>query len=327
MNQGANDPPSRACEDLRGLAQPKISVITPSLNHGRFLRATIESIASQSYRNFEHIVIDGGSTDETLEILRQYPHIRWISEPEKNIIEAYQKGLALVRGEYVIQCCVSDGFLDPHWFRKCAEVLDQDIETSVVWGFAQYMSEDGGLLNVSYQEFFNDPPPQKQEFLAFWLANGFVLPEGNYCVRADIIKRHFPNEQSEEHFRIHCHVGFMYHLMVQGYCTYFIPVVANFGRSHHDQRGQRLKSIEFPALATYFRDVRDYRRRLLAGAVTHRFRNGRGEPFQEIGPGELWSWRKRIWRHRILRSRVLRLDPYTLVLKIYQRMTEAWRRS
>lgn len=307
-------------DDLREVAQPRISVITPSLNHGRFLRATIESIATQSYRNFEHIVIDGGSTDETLEILRQYPHIRWISEPDKNIVEAYQKGFSLARGEYIIQCAVSDGFLDKHWFHKCVEVLDKDIEASIVWGLAQYMSEQGDLLNVAFQDLFNDPPPQKQEFLGLWLANGFCLPEGNYCVRAEIIKRYFPNEHSGSHFQIHCHLGFMYHFMVQGYCPYFIPVVANFGRTHHDQRGQLLRAVEKPAQATYFRLAREYRRSLLRGTAVHRFRNGCSEIIQEIGPGDLWSWRKKIWRHRILRSRLLRVDPYTLAQKIKKRL-------
>lgn len=314
-------------DDLCEVAQPRISVVTPSLNHGGFLRATIDSIASQSYRNFEHVVIDGGSTDETLEILRQYPHIRWISEPDKHVVEAYQKGLSLARGEYIIQCCVSDGFLDKHWFHKCVEVLDQDIETSVVWGLPQYLSEEGDLLNVAYQEFFNDPAPQKQEFLALWLANGFCLPEGNYCARAGIIKRYFPNEHSESHFQIHCHLGFMYHFMVQGYCPYFIPVVANFGRFHHDQRGQRLRAVEKPAQAKYFRYVKEYRRRFLGGAAVHRFRNGRSEVIQEIGPGDLWSWRKKIWRHRILRSRLLRVDAYTLAQKIKKRIVEVCRVS
>jgi hypothetical protein len=89
----------------------------------------------------------------------------------------------MVRGQYVIQCCVSDGFLDRNWFRKCVDVLEKDDEVSLVWGFGQTMSEEGGLLNVCFQEFFADPPPQKQECLANWLATGFPLPEGNYCVR------------------------------------------------------------------------------------------------------------------------------------------------
>lgn len=306
--------------DLCDLARPRISVITPSLNHGRFLRETIESIAGQSFRNFEHIVVDGGSTDETLAILKQYPHIRWISEKD-NIVDAYQKALSMARGEYLIQCCVSDGFLDNQWFSRCVDILDRDIGVSLVWGFAQYMSEEGGLQNVSYQELFSDPPPQKEEFLALWLANGFVLPEGNYCVRTEIIRRHFPNQLSEKHFRIHPHLGFMYQFMEQGYCPYFVPVVANFGRMHQDQRGQRLKEIEWPAAATYFRRVKEYRTRLLEGTAIHRFRNGRAEVIQEIGRGVLWSWRRKIWRHRILRSRLLRIDPYTLWLKIKKRFT------
>lgn len=313
--------------DLCEIAQPRISVITPSLNHGRFLKATIDSIASQSYRNFEHIVMDGGSTDETVEILRQYPHIRWVSEPDSGVVSAYQKALAMARGEYVIQCCVSDGFLDQHWFRKCADVLDNDMETSLVWGLPQYMSEEGDLLNVAYQEFFNDPSPQKQEFLALWLANGFFLPEGNYCVRTDIIKRYFPDERSESHFQVHCHLGFMYYFMVQGYCPYFIPAVANFGRLHDGQRGERFKSIEKTARATYLRLVKQYRKAVLGGATVYRFRNGRSEVMHEIASGELGSWRKKMWRHQLLRSRVLRTDAFTLAQKVYKRIVGVWKNT
>lgn len=303
-------------DDLRAVAQPRISVITPSLNHGRFLRATIESIVDQSFRNFEHIVVDGGSSDDTVSILKEYPHIRWISEPDNHITEAYRKAISMARGDYVIQCCVSDGFVDKHWFRKCVEVLDKDIETSLVWGFPQYMSEDGALLNVSFQEFFNDPPPQKQEFLALWLVKGFSLPEGNYCVRSEIIKRYFPDEHSEQHFFIHPELGFLYEFMVRGYCPYFIPAVANYGRTHQDQRGQRLRAVEMPAAREYRRYVREYRRKLLSGKIIHQFRNGRSEVMQTIGRQDLWAWRKKIWRNRILRSRLLRNDPYSLVLKI-----------
>lgn len=310
--------------DLHSPDRPKISVITPSLNHGRFLRETIESIVNQSYRNFEHIVIDGGSTDETLDILKQYPHIRWISEPD-SILEAYQKGFDMARGEYIIQCCVSDGFLDKHWFRKCIEILDKDIETTVVWGFPQYMSEAGDLHNLPYQEFFNDPPPQKQEFLAMWLANCFVLPEGNYCARSEILKRCFPNAQSEKHFQTHLHLGIMYQLIAQGYCPYFLPVVANYGRTHHDQRGQRLMTIEKPATSLYFRSVHDYGKRLLQGKVTHHFRNGLSEVIGEVRPDDLWGLRKNIWRHKIFRSPLLQVSLFIIMQKIKKRIQRALR--
>src|SRR5439155_26474785 len=119
---------------------------------------------------------------------------------------------------------------------KCVEVLGKDDEVSLVWGFPQYMSEAGDLLNVSYQDFFSDPPPQKEGFLAFWLATGFVLPEGNYCVRRAILKKCFPDRHAPRHFQIQPNLGFMFCFMTNGFCPHFIPVVASFGRIHTDQK-------------------------------------------------------------------------------------------
>ncbi|HJT22187.1 MAG TPA: glycosyltransferase [Nitrospira sp.] len=316
-------------EDLCEVAAPVVSVLTPSLNHGRFLHETIESIIGQSYRCFEHIVIDGGSTDDTVEILKQYPHIRWVSEKDRSVVEAYRKGLAMARGQYVIQCCVSDGFLDRNWFRRCVDVLEKDDEVSLVWGFGQTMSEEGSLLNVCFQDLFADPPPQKRGFLPLWLATGLPLPEGNYCVRSDVIKRWFPDDQSDEYLRVHPHLSFMYHFFTQGYCPYFIPVVANFGRVHQDQRSQRLNAVEKPAQTRYYEAVKNYKKELFKRKTIHQFRNGRSDVIGEIGASELWSLRMRVWRHRLLRSPFLRVDPYTLGKKIKERVltTHSMRRA
>ena len=88
-------------EDLCSVKNPIVSVVTPSLNHGRFLRDTIESIATQTFREFEHIVIDGGSTDETCDILEEYPHIKWISEEDDDVLELLRDDQVLhaVRGD------------------------------------------------------------------------------------------------------------------------------------------------------------------------------------------------------------------------------------
>jgi len=310
------------CADLCNIEQPTISVLTPSLNHGRFLRQTIESIASQEFRSFEHIVVDGGSSDETVDILRQYPHVRWISEKDRDVLEAYRKGLAMARGRYVIQCCVSDGFLDRNWFRKCVDILERDEEISLVWGFAQTMSEEGDLLNVSFQEFFNDPPPQKQEFLAYWLATGFPLPEGNYCVRSEVMKAWFPDERADGCFRTCGHLGFMYHFFTQGYMPYFIPTVANFGRQHHDQRSNRLRDIEGPALREYLRRTKQYAELVLTGGTTHSFRNGRGEVTSVLDPKSRGMLRRRIWRHKLLSSHLLRRDVFTIVKEVRRRIRQ-----
>ena len=307
-------------KDLCDVAQPVISVITPSLNHGRFLRQTIESVAAQTFRSIEHIVVDGGSTDGTVEILKEFPHLRWVSERDDHVVEAYQKALSMARGQYIIQCCVSDGFLDPNWFRKCVDVLEKDEEVSLVWGFAQTMSEEGDLLNVSFQEFFADPPPQKLNCLAFWLASGFPLPEGNYCVRSEVIKKWFPDAQSSDWFRVCPHLGFMYRFFTLGYSPYFIPVVANFGRMHHDQRSQRLSNVEKPGQVAYLKAVKEYGRSIIGGGTVHHFRNGSSQVVGKITPNDRSSLRNSIWRHRLLRSRLLRVDPYTLAVKLKERI-------
>ena len=306
--------------NLHDVEKPIISVVTPSLNHGRFLRQTIESVAAQTFRSFEHIVVDGGSTDGSVEILKKFPHLRWVSERDEHVVEAYEKAFAMARGRYIIQCCVSDGFLDPNWFRKCVEVLEKDDEVSLVWGFAQAMSEEGDLLNVSFQNFFADPPPQKQDALAFWLVSGFSLPEGNYCVRSEVIRTWFPDIQSSGWFRTCPHLGFMYRFFTQGYSPYFIPVVANFGRTHHDQRSQRLSHVEKPGQIAYLKAVKEYGRSMLSGRAIHRFRNGKSQVVGTIQPHELPSLRRKMWRHRLLRSRLLRIDPYTLAVKLSARM-------
>lgn len=79
------------------------SIITVTYNAGRWLEGTILSVLSQSYPHIEYIIIDGGSTDETLSIIRQYEAgiSRWVSEPDKGLYDAMNKGLEKATGEYV----------------------------------------------------------------------------------------------------------------------------------------------------------------------------------------------------------------------------------
>jgi glycosyltransferase involved in cell wall biosynthesis len=82
---------------------PRISVITPSFNQGQFLEETIESVLRQGYPNLEYIIIDGGSTDSSVETIRRYEKnlAFWVSEPDKGQTEAINKGLRRATGEIV----------------------------------------------------------------------------------------------------------------------------------------------------------------------------------------------------------------------------------
>jgi glycosyltransferase involved in cell wall biosynthesis len=80
---------------------PLVSILTPSYNQAAFLEATIRSVEEQDYEPVEHVVVDGGSTDGSVDILRRRPGVRWISEPDEGQSHALNKALSLANGEIV----------------------------------------------------------------------------------------------------------------------------------------------------------------------------------------------------------------------------------
>ena len=79
----------------------KISIITPSFNQGKFIKKCIESVLNQNYANCEHIIVDGASTDNTIDILKQYSHLKWISEADYGQSDALNKALGLATGDII----------------------------------------------------------------------------------------------------------------------------------------------------------------------------------------------------------------------------------
>ncbi len=114
---------------------PVLSIVTPCLNRVAFVAEAVESVLCQDYQRFEHIVIDGGSTDGTLEVLRRYPHLRVISEPDGGVYDALNKGLRLARGE-VIGHLNSDDVYEQNVFTEVAEQFERDPNLDAVYGGA-----------------------------------------------------------------------------------------------------------------------------------------------------------------------------------------------
>jgi glycosyltransferase involved in cell wall biosynthesis len=106
---------------------PKISIVTPSYNQGHFLEETILSVINQNYPNLEYIIIDGGSTDNSVEIIKKYQQhfTYWVSENDKGQANAINKGLQYCTGE-IFNWLNSDDYLEPGSLNKIAEVFADD---------------------------------------------------------------------------------------------------------------------------------------------------------------------------------------------------------
>ena len=92
--------------------RPKISVITVVFNGEAVIEKTIKSVSEQSFKNIEHWIIDGASRDSTIDLIKKYHHLKWISEKDKGLYDAMNKGLQLSKGEYVIFMNAGDVFND-----------------------------------------------------------------------------------------------------------------------------------------------------------------------------------------------------------------------
>ncbi|WP_245448469.1 MULTISPECIES: glycosyltransferase family 2 protein [Bradyrhizobium] len=100
MSDGDQKVPAAA--HVEGGREPFLSIVTATYNSVSTVRDTLESVRKQTFQDFEHIVVDGGSTDGTIDVLKEYgPAIRWISEPDRGIYDAMNKGIAMSRGHWI----------------------------------------------------------------------------------------------------------------------------------------------------------------------------------------------------------------------------------
>ena len=124
---------------------PAISVIVPSYNQGRFVRQTLDSILEQGYPNLELIVMDGGSDDETVDILEEYsPHLsHWVSEPDNGQSHAINKGFAVATGSLVGWLNSDDLYLPKSMFQTASYMLEHP-DCDVVFSDYVFIDESGG---------------------------------------------------------------------------------------------------------------------------------------------------------------------------------------
>jgi len=130
-----------------GSTLPLVSIVTPSYNQGRFLEASILSVLAQDYPNIEYIIVDGGSKDESVEIIRQYESrlAWWVSEKDKGHADALNKGFSHARGE-ILAWLNSDDIYYPTAVSEAVAFLNQHPDTGMVYGDALLIDDSGKII-------------------------------------------------------------------------------------------------------------------------------------------------------------------------------------
>ena len=140
--------------------QPLVTIITPSFNQARFLEATIQSVLSQDYARIEYMIVDGGSTDGSVELIRKYalvedreqaPRLQnhsiawWVSEKDRGQTDAINKGFARAGGE-ILAWINSDDTYEPGAVRAAVRYLQDHPEIGMVYGDCNFINEEGRVI-------------------------------------------------------------------------------------------------------------------------------------------------------------------------------------
>lgn len=134
----------------------KFSVITVSFNQGQFIKDNIESVLNQNYPNFEHIIIDGGSTDDTIDILKEYSHLDWVSEKDKGQSDGLNKGFRRATGD-IIAWINSDDMLAPNSMHAINDFFTKHKDKHVVTGNQVFIDAVGKvIMKINAQSFTED---------------------------------------------------------------------------------------------------------------------------------------------------------------------------
>jgi len=177
----------------------KISVVTPSFNQGAYLEATLRSLLAQNYPDLELIVIDGGSSDQSVEIIRRYASSisYWESEKDRGQSHALNKGFAHLHGE-VWSWLNSDDLLEPGVLRRVADEFRQHPKAGVVYGDCLYVDEDGETV---IEKFPGEPYSRLRHLAHRFIAqpscffrtstvSPAVREDLHYCMDYDLWLRH-----------------------------------------------------------------------------------------------------------------------------------------
>ena len=159
----------------------KLSIITINYNNATGLKNTLDSVAAQTYTDFEHIIRDGNSTDESVEFIRKYENalasrlsplvsrLKWLSEPDTGIYNAMNKGIKMASGEYTLMLNSGDYLVDEHVIGKVMPLLDG---TDII---------QGNTIEEINREKYRNRGYGKSDIDMFDVMKGYFLHQAAFC--------------------------------------------------------------------------------------------------------------------------------------------------
>ena len=160
--------------------RPKLTVITPSYNQGAFIERTIRSVLDQGYEALEYLIVDGGSTDETIEVIQRYEDriAWWVSEPDEGQTDALNKGLRRATGD-VVTYINSDDYYLPGAFEHMVHAFNEEPAARWVVGACRFVNADGSLIRVWAPEL----PGQRRRW---WMLDPWGVPQPSSFWRREL---------------------------------------------------------------------------------------------------------------------------------------------
>jgi len=217
----------------------KISIVTPSFNQGVFIEQTIRSVQEQDHDAVEHIVVDGGSTDGTVDVLRRYPHLRWVSEKDKGQSDALNKGFRMATGE-IVAWLNSDDWYEPNVLGDVGRYFAAHPECMILYGDITFVDKQGKRLyaiaggTLSYERLIECPDSVRQPS-TFW--------------RKSLLEEHGGIDQN-----LHLVMDFDFFLRIgRGRRFHYLPRNISYYRYYEENKSLSLARLQVREIARVYR--------------------------------------------------------------------------
>lgn len=214
-----------------GSEWPRISIVTPSYNQGQFIEETIRSVLLQGYPHLEYIIIDGGSTDKTVEIIKKYEQYlaHWVSESDRGQSHALNKGFCKATGD-LVGWQNSDDYYYPEALLHTAKLFTRSERLDIIYGNTFNVDEFGNIIRAYPVTSFN-------------MLN--MIPYLNMCNQSMFFKKRVFEDGCfiNETFKHAMDQEFLIRLALRGYRFHFEPQITGFYRIHQNSKGSNQYDI------------------------------------------------------------------------------------